>query len=98
MPQDRPAKTIPAKTIPAKTIPAKSIQGLLGPVGLAVLPLLGSGALANTTAVPAVYATKAEAETAARQHFNCTGAHRMGPQWMPCAKHGQASGPAHSHH
>ena len=83
---------------PARAIPAKPIQGLLGAVGLAVLPLLGGGALANTTAVPAVYATKAEAETAARKYFNCTGAHPMGNQWMPCAKHGQASGSAHSHH
>ncbi|MCX5937582.1 MAG: hypothetical protein NTW02_05110, partial [Cyanobium sp. LacPavin_0920_WC12_MAG_62_9] len=32
------------------------------------------------------------------KHFNCTGAHPMGNQWMPCAKHGQASGPAQSHH
>lgn len=79
-------------------IPAKPIQGLLGAVGLAVLPLLGGGALANTTAVPAVYATKAEAETAAREHFNCTGAHPMGNQWMPCSKHGQASGSTHSLH
>jgi len=82
----------------ARGIPAKPIQGLLVAVGLAVLPLLGGGALANTTAVPAVYATKAEAETAAREHFNCTGAHPMGNQWMPCSKHGQASGSTHSQH
>ena len=82
----------------ARGIPAKPIQGLLGAVGLAVLPLLGGGALANTTAVPAVYATKAEAEIAAREHFNCTGAHPMGNQWMPCSKHGQASGSTHSQH
>ncbi|MBM5816515.1 MAG: hypothetical protein FJ083_07990, partial [Cyanobacteria bacterium K_Offshore_surface_m2_239] len=48
------------------------------------LPLLGGAALANTPAVPAVYATRAEAEDAARKHFNCTGAHPMGKQWMPC--------------
>ena len=43
--------------------------------------------------VPALYATQAEAEQAARTHFNCTGAHRMGNQWMACAKHGsQGSG------
>ena len=82
----------------ARGIPAKPIQGFLGAVGLAVLPVLGGGALANTTAVPAVYATKAEAETAARQHFNCTGAHAMGHQWMPCTKHGKASGSAHNNH
>jgi len=82
----------------ARGVLAKPIQGLLGAMGLAVLPLLGGGALANTTAVPAVYATKAEAETAARKHFNCTGAHAMGHQWMPCAKHGKASGSAHNNH
>lgn len=38
-------------------------------------------------AVPALYATQAEAEHAAKQHFHCTGAHRMGNQWMPCNSH-----------
>ncbi|MFM7676953.1 MAG: DUF3721 domain-containing protein [Synechococcus sp.] len=45
-----------------------------------------------------MYATQAEAEKAAKLHFNCTGAHRMGDQWMPCAKHGggaQGSSPSH---
>jgi hypothetical protein len=44
-----------------------------------------------------MYATQAEAEKAAKLHFNCTGAHKMGDQWMPCAKHGdgQGSGPSH---
>jgi hypothetical protein len=41
--------------------------------------------------VPALYATKAEAEAAAKQHFHCTGAHQMGKQWMPCAKHADAA-------
>lgn len=39
----------------------------------------------------AVFATKAEAEAAAKK-FHCTGAHKMGDQWMPCASHGEASG------
>lgn len=82
----------------ASGIPTRSIQWLLGAIGMAALPLLGGSVLGNTTAVPALYATKAEAENAARKHFNCTGAHPMGHQWMPCAKHGQASGSAHSHH
>ncbi len=81
----------------ASGIPTRSIQWLLGAIGMAALPLLGGSALGNTTAVPALYATKAEAENAARKHFNCTGAHPMGHQWMPCAKHGQASGSAHNH-
>jgi hypothetical protein len=78
-------------------IPTRTVQRLLGAIGMAALPLLGGYALANTTAVPAVYATRAEAEEAARKHFNCTGAHPMGKQWMPCAIHGQASGSAHNH-
>jgi hypothetical protein len=44
-----------------------------------------------------MYATQAEAEKAAKLHFNCTGAHKMGEQWMPCAKHGGAQGSSHSH-
>jgi hypothetical protein len=75
----------------------KNTFRLLGAIGLAVLPLLGGSALANPTAVPATYATKAEAEAAASK-LGCTGAHPMGNQWMPCAKHGQASGSAPSHH
>jgi hypothetical protein len=82
----------------ASGIPAAFIQWLLCAMGIAALPLLGAGALADTTAVPALYATKSEAENAARKHFNCTGVHPMGHQWMPCAKHGQASGSAHSQH
>jgi Protein of unknown function len=41
----------------------------------------------HTEPVPALYATQAEAEKAAKEHFQCTGAHRMGNQWMPCSKH-----------
>jgi len=48
----------------------------------------------NSGAVPAMYATKAEAEKAASK-FNCIGAHQMGDKWMPCAKHGDAKPPAH---
>ena len=81
----------------SRGIPTRAVQRLLGAIGMATLPLPGGYALANTTAVPAVYATRAEAEDAARKHFNCTGAHPMGKQWMPCAKHGQASGSAHNH-
>ncbi|MFM7464225.1 MAG: hypothetical protein ACKO28_01910 [Cyanobium sp.] len=47
---------------------------------------------ASGTAVPATYATKAEAEKAAKL-FHCTGAHQMGDKWMPCERHGDA----HSH-
>jgi len=41
-----------------------------------------------------MYPTKAEAEKAASR-FNCTGAHQMGNQWMPCAQHGDAKSHAH---
>jgi hypothetical protein len=47
------------------------------------------------TAVPALYPTRAEAEKAARLHFHCTGAHRMGDQWMPCALHDPAQRGSH---
>ena len=39
----------------------------------------------------AMFATKAEAEAAAKQ-FHCQGAHKMGTLWMPCANHGDATG------
>jgi hypothetical protein len=52
---------------------------------------------AGSSGVPALYPTQAEAEKAARLHFNCTGAHRMGNQWMPCDKHGAAQGSGSSH-
>jgi hypothetical protein len=39
----------------------------------------------------AMFATKAEAETAAKQ-FHCQGAHKMGDMWMPCVNHGAATG------
>jgi hypothetical protein len=63
--------------------------------------LLSAASLAAPAAgaggVPALYATQAEAEKAAKLHFNCTGAHRMGDQWMPCAQHGSAQGSSHAH-
>jgi hypothetical protein len=63
---------------------------LLSAAGLAA-PAAGSAG------VPALYPTQAEAEKAAKLHFNCTGAHKMGDQWMPCAKHGDAHGSGTSH-
>ena len=81
-----------------RSIQPRTSRWLLSAIGIAALQLLGAGAQANTAAVPAMYPSKAEAEDAARKHFNCTGAHPMGQQWMPCAKHGQATGSAHNHH
>jgi hypothetical protein len=61
------------------------------------IQLIGA-AQANTGGVPAMYATKAQAEAAAKKHFNCTGAHPMGNQWMPCATHGQSNGNTQHNH
>lgn len=74
----------------ARAAAAMGANLLLSAAGLAA-PAAGSGG------VPALYPTQAEAEKAAKQHFNCTGAHKMGNQWMPCAQHGdgQGSGPSH---
>ena len=35
---------------------------------------------------PALFDTRREAKKAAKS-FNCTGAHKMGDKWMPCASH-----------
>ena len=58
------------------------------------LPSVASGQQANSGAVPALYATRAEAEQAAAR-FHCTGAHQMGDQWMPCAAHSETKTHAH---
>ncbi|WP_399215878.1 DUF3721 domain-containing protein [Synechococcus sp. EJ6-Ellesmere] len=75
---------------PARAAAAIGANLLFSAAGLAA-PAAGSGG------VPAMYATQAEAEKAAKLHFNCTGAHKMGNQWMPCAKHGDAHGSGPSH-
>jgi hypothetical protein len=66
------------------------LKGVLGTsTGAALAQSHGSSH--GQGAQKAVFATKAEAE-AATKNFNCTGAHRMGTQWMPCASHGEATG------
>ncbi|MDM7951834.1 MAG: hypothetical protein QUV07_01240 [Cyanobium sp. CZS 25K] len=67
--------------------PLVAIGGLLAALGTASVLAQHEGHGAQQ----AVFATKAEAEAAAR-HFHCTGAHKMGNQWMPCASHGEATG------
>ena len=37
-----------------------------------------------------IFNTQAEAEAAA-PGFNCSGAHKMGNQWMPCSSHGPSA-------
>ena len=72
-------------------------QAALGALALLLCP---GPSLASTPATshgtPALYASQAEAEQAAKQHFHCTGAHRMGDQWMPCSSHNPQ--PANHHH
>ena len=58
------------------------------------LPVAAPAQRAPTKGVPALYATKAEAEKAAKL-FHCTGAHPMDDKWMPCVKHGDAHAPDH---
>ena len=43
----------------------------------------------------AMFSTKAEAEAAAPS-FGCKGAHKMGDQWMVCAKHADADHKTHN--
>ena len=85
----RPMSILPSPW-PTRVAAAIGANLLLCAAGLAA-PAAGSGS------VPALYPTQAEAEKAAKLHFNCTGAHKMGDRWMPCAKHGDAHGSGTSH-
>ena len=67
---------------------------LLFAFATACLPSVACAQHNSSGAVPAMYATKAEAEKAAPK-FNCTGAHQMGDKWMPCSNHGDAKTHAH---
>ena len=62
---------------------------------IALMALAPGSALAHQghqkEGVNALYATKGEAEAAAKR-FHCTGTHQMGDKWMPCAMKGNASG------
>ncbi len=76
---------------------AARVVGSIGTSLLLAAPGSAAPGEGRPAGVPALYPSRAEAEDAARLHFNCSGAHRMGNQWMPCARHGddQRSGPAH---
>jgi hypothetical protein len=67
---------------------------LLIALATACVPSIACAQHSTQGAVPATYATKAEAEKAASK-FNCTGAHQMGDKWMPCTKHGVSKTHAH---
>ena len=66
--------------------------------------LIGCSTESKQSATSALFNTKAEAEAAAK-NFNCTGAHKMGDQWMPCENHKNhdqhkkhaGHGPHHNH-
>lgn len=95
----RPARTAPPchtrPCLPAEPMHPRRHPLLVAAALAGVLSGLKTGqAFAQHTSggpQKALFDTQAEAEAAAR-HFNCTGAHRMGNQWMPCASHGEASG------
>ena len=59
---------------------------------------MGCSSNPKTNGTPALFETKAEAEEAAKD-FNCTGAHKMGDEWMPCKSHAdhEESGNNESH-
>ncbi|WP_094554171.1 hypothetical protein [Synechococcus sp. 1G10] len=72
----------------------RQVLTLLAAIGGLIAGLYAGPASAQHAgqgAQKAMFATKAEAEAAAKQ-FNYKGAHRMGNLWMPCARHGEASG------
>ena len=67
-------------------------------------PLVGCSEKPTQSQNPALFETRVEAEAAAK-NFNCTGAHKMGDQWMPCENHKNhdqhkkhvGHGPHHNH-
>ena len=48
--------------------------------------LIGCSDNSQKSGIQSLFSTKAEAEKAAKD-LNCTGAHKMGEQWMPCKSH-----------
>ena len=48
--------------------------------------LIGCSDNSQRIETQSLFSTKAEAEKAAKD-FNCTGAHAMGENWMPCKVH-----------
>ena len=88
--------------ISATSVPDVRLQhltaSLAGALSVATCTTLGTYAQTNSGGVPAMYATKTEAEAAAKEHFNCSGAHPMGNQWMPCSTHGQSNGTTQHNH
>jgi hypothetical protein len=83
---------IPVSRLRPPLAPLAAAAGLLAALG-------GAPALAQQTGQgpqKAVFATKAEAEAAAK-HFNCKGAHQMGSMWMPCATHGETKSGSSGH-
>ena len=65
------------------------------------IPIIGCSNKNDKNGMPALFETKREAIKAAKD-YGCSGAHKMGEQWMPCKKHGdhkkQESHSGHGHH
>ena len=78
-----------------RTLLLLAAAALAGPAAAGAAPANPATGSTGKGGVPALYATRAEAETAAKLHFHCSGAHKMGNQWMPCAAHGEAPGAHH---
>ena len=52
--------------------------------------LLSEQPTSTAQGMKSIFSTQAEAEAAA-PGFNCSGAHKMGNQWMPCSSHGPSA-------
>ena len=52
--------------------------------------LLSEKSTSTAQGMKSIFSTQAEAEAAAPD-FNCSGAHKMGNQWMPCSAHGHGA-------
>ena len=72
-----------------------SVLAIAAAVGALAAGVTGRGVdaqLHHPSAQKAMFATKAEAEAAAKQ-FHCPGAHPMASQWMPCSGQAEAKPP-----
>ena len=63
---------------------------ILSPIFLIIF-LLGCSSKDSENKTQALFNSRIEAERAAK-NFNCTGAHKMGDLWMPCATHDALEG------
>ena len=71
--------------------PLLALAAAVGPSLCGAPAVMAAPDPATQGGTKAMFATKAEAEAAAKK-FNCKGAHKMGEMWMPCASHAAATG------